>query len=78
MEFEISCELIVCILRPTARVMGSSSRTGYHRRLAKLQSVLASAWGERGRQGQEQGEEPQPCVRRQAGHTLKPYAPQSC
>lgn len=31
-------------MRPTARVMGSSSSTGYHRRLAKLHRVLARAY----------------------------------
>ncbi len=43
MELEISWGLMLCSLRPTARVMTSSSRTGYHRRLAKLHSELASA-----------------------------------
>ena len=54
MELEISWTLNVCSLRPTARVIGSMRLTGYHRRLAKLHSVLARACkdpGGRGGQG---------------------------
>ena len=47
MELEISWVDMECSLRPTARVMGSSSAAGYQRRLAKLHSVLASACRDR-------------------------------